>query len=203
MAYKGKLISVSGIDGCGKSAIVDGLSRYLTINKVSHICVNDPDKDGIAGLIRKIIKNGTIPAHNDTILALITAVRFETIHTKIAPALSQGTHVITHRWVADSKAYQDSSKATALHREICDNLQPDFQIILDADVEVCIERLKGRSDLDPNDRYDNSSKKEMEMRKAMFGRNLFDLNTAFIDANRLFPLVFGETLRHVKKVLGI
>lgn len=203
MSYKGKFIVVSGIDGCGKTSIISGVSRYLMLKNIHHIVVNDPDDEGIAGEIRTLVKDKNVDMLNDTMLGLITSVRYETIQKKIIPALTKGMHVISHRWVADSKAYQDRSKAVTFHREICDNLQPDYQIILEADVDVCIQRLKDKADADPNDRFDNSTKKEMEARHAMFTRELFELNTHFIDANRPFPLVLGDVITNLKQVLNI
>lgn len=179
---KGKLISVSGIDGVGKTTVIDHISRKMSEDDIDHIISYDPHKDlPISKIVRKLVKTRELP--DEIICGLITSARAETCQNIIVPALEKGKHVITHRFLLDSIAYQERKLAIGLHKILCNDIKVDCQIILDAPVEVCKDRLeiKNQGEI-TNDIFDNSSDELFEGRRSVFAMNLFSENTHFIDA---------------------
>jgi len=199
---KGKFISISGIDGVGKSTVLHRVSGELQNLDIPHCITEEPSKSGNSYYIRKLVKYG--PDFSDrATLCLVTAARYEIMQYLIKPTLERGTHVFAHRWLADSRAYQDYKLAGDLHKLICDDFMPDLQIILDAPAKHCIERIKKRKSDEEPDKFDNASEEVMEDRRSMFLRQIFEKDVEVIDAYRNIELVTRDTLNIVKNLIGV
>ena len=205
---KGKFISISGLDGVGKSTVLYRVSLALQELDVKHCITEEPSKSGNSHKIRELVKYGP-DFSSRAMLCLVTASRYETMEYLIKPALNRGTHVFAHRWLADSRAYQDYQMAGDLHKIVCDDFMPDLQIILDAPAKHCIERIKKRQarqqsqSAEKPDKFDNASEEVMEERRSMFMRQIFEPGVAIIDAYRDIELVYKDTFNVIKKTLGI
>ena len=201
---KGKFITISGLDGSGKSTVLRLLSQHLQDKDVPHNITEEPSKSGNAYQIRKLVKRDTYPPFQDnTILTFVTAARRETIDYLINPSLERGVHVISHRWLADSKAYQDPKLAAELHRLLCYDMMPDLQLILDAPVEVCEERIANRGTSGSLYSSDKASTEDVEWRRHEFTKQLFNKGVSFVDTNRDIKLVMKDVLYMVYKTLGL
>jgi len=196
---KGKFISFSGIDGVGKSTMMYMVAHHLQKSGIEHRITDEPSTFGKSKHIRKLVKEKDFS--DNATLCLVTAARVETINHLIKPTLESGGHVLTHRWLADSRAYQDYKLAGELHKLLCDNLMPDLQLVLDAPVQVCVERIKSRDNNEPLDRFDMAPEEVMESRRSMFLRQVFEPGVAIIDANYTKEIVFDNIMKHLKEVL--
>lgn len=199
---KGKFISISGIDGVGKSTVLHRVSAELQSMEINHCITEEPSKSGNSYHIRQLVKYG--PDFTDrATLCLVTAARYEVMEYLIKPTLERGTHVFAHRWLADSRAYQDYKLAGELHKLVCDDFMPNLQIILDAPAKHCIERIKNRQSDEEPDKFDKASEEVMEERRSMFLRQLFEKDVEVIDAYRDLDLVVRDALNIVKKTIGV
>ena len=111
-------------------------------------------------------------------LALMFASRAQHIMEVIQPALAEGQIVLCDRFTDSTEAYQGggrklgSEPVLALHRILCDDLQPDLTILMDSDVTASVERARRRNKADNakagHARHDEN-RFEQESR-AFFGR---------------------------------
>lgn len=149
---RGKLISIEGSEGAGKSTAVQFIKEYLTDLHKDIILTREPGGSAIAEEIRKIILQ---PHVNEAMIAetellLMFASRAQHIHHCIAPALSAGKWVICDRYIDASYAYQgggrlvDINKIQALDHWVVSGLYPDLTILLDIPVDLGLLRAEKR-----------------------------------------------------------
>ena len=87
-----------------------------------------------------------------TELALMFADRAQSIREIISPALTRGATVLCDRYTDSSEAYQGagrglgSERVLAVHRAICDDLQPDLTVLLLPDVDAALRRARDRNE---------------------------------------------------------
>jgi dTMP kinase len=153
---QGKLITLEGIEGVGKSTIqsfvIDTLAQTLHVDIIrTREPGGTPLAEAIRGLAMKIQDE---PVYPDTELLLMFAARAQHVHGVILPALSAGKWVVSDRFVDASYAYQgagrglDMSRIATLEEMVLGDLKPDLVIVLDAPVSVGMGRAKARQSTD-------------------------------------------------------
>jgi dTMP kinase len=84
-------------------------------------------------------------------MALMFADRAQSIHEIILPALDAGHIVLCDRYTDSSEAYQGagrelgSERILAMHRAVCNNLQPDLTLLLLPSLESSLHRARRRN----------------------------------------------------------
>ena len=103
----GKFIVIDGIDGCGKSTMVNLMADKLSKNgKV--VSTAEPSQGPIGKVLRDFLKNKKISGEIDALL--FAADRLWHVDNVIKPALEENTTVISDRYVGSSLAYQSAQK---------------------------------------------------------------------------------------------
>lgn len=152
----GKLITLEGIEGVGKSTIqsfvTETLSRALSVDVVR---TREPGGTPLAEEIRRIaVTAHDEPVHEDTELLLMFAARAQHVHEVIFPALSEGKWVVSDRFIDATYAYQgagrgiDVSRIDLLTKCVLEDFKPDLVLVLDAPVEVGMRRAQARQTTD-------------------------------------------------------
>ncbi|HJN38020.1 MAG TPA: dTMP kinase [Gammaproteobacteria bacterium] len=152
MNYKGKLISVEGLEGVGKSTVMSTIQAWSTDHLEDPIITREPGGTEISEKIRDIL----ISHHDDALagkteLLLMFAARAQLFEQRIQPALEQGRWVITDRFVDASYAYQgggrqiDLRTIKHLHRFVLNDFEADLTLLLDASMSVSKKRMVNRS----------------------------------------------------------
>lgn len=151
-ARPGFFISIEGADGSGKSSQARRLAAYLRSLGHDVVETREPGGGGEgAGAIRQLLLNGPadrwIPAAE---ALMMYAARAEHLDKLIRPALAAGKTVITDRFADSTMAYQGfagglgEEAVKALHAIVVGDDDPDLTLILDAPVDVGLQRAKGR-----------------------------------------------------------
>ncbi len=152
---RGKFITVEGIEGVGKSTNIDFLAGLIEAHGHAVKKTREPGGTPIAEQIRTILKqHGDEPLPDVAELLLLFAARSINVNNAIRPALNDGTWVISDRFTDSTRAYQGGGRgfprdsiewlATFVHGD----LQPDLTILLDAPVEIAMQRAGRRGELD-------------------------------------------------------
>ncbi|OGO93582.1 MAG: dTMP kinase [Coxiella sp. RIFCSPHIGHO2_12_FULL_42_15] len=148
---QGYFVSLEGIEGVGKSTALQFLQRYLQQHSISVVFTREPGGTPIAEAIRQVLLGHyTEPMTSDTELLLMFAGRAQNIAQVILPALQRGQWVLSDRFTDASFAYQGGGRGIAtqhiieLARWVQKDLQPDLTFLLDAPVEVGLQRVSGR-----------------------------------------------------------
>lgn len=145
----GKLITLEGIDGSGKSTALERLKAHPSMNNV--VFTREPTTDWIGEAVERAI-------HSDTDhlaeLFLFTADHAEHISKVIQPALGNGKTVISDRYSDSRYAYQ----GVTLSDKFDDPIEwiqsihngwtvvPDMTILFDIDPKIAVERCGNRGE---------------------------------------------------------
>jgi len=152
---RGLFITIEGGEGVGKSTNIEFIKTTLEAQGIQCIVTREPGGTPLAEEIREVlIKNRDEPVVTETELLLMFAARAQHLHQKILPALEAGTWVISDRFTDATYAYQSggrgvpSEKVALLETFVQGDVRPDLTLLLDAPIEVGMERAKNRGKLD-------------------------------------------------------
>lgn len=152
-----KFIVIEGLDGSGKSTIVNKVMKYLNNYNIYNVIITrEPGGTPIANILRSLIKyKSTTESINDiSELLMIYTARSQLLENIIKPSLSQGYWVIGDRYNLSSYAYQgggrgvDKTLLDVLSKKVTDNLFPDLTLYLDVSPEIGLKRIKNRNKID-------------------------------------------------------
>lgn len=137
-----------GIDGSGKSTLIDQFCRNLKEKQIPFVQTKEPGGTKIGEKIRKLLleKNNTLLSPMTEAL-LYYADRKQHIEEFIKPHLKKNTTVVSDRYWASTSAYQCGGRSLnenfveALKDQICKDCEPDLWILLDLPIEITLKRL--------------------------------------------------------------
>ena len=148
----GKFISVEGIEGVGKSTNIEVLVKCIRDAGHKVLTTREPGGTPFAEDIREILMNRSDePVPEIAELLLMFAARSFNVNNVILPALEAGTWVVSDRFTDSSRAYQGGGRGIPM--ETIDHIAdwvhgdtwPNLTILLDAPVEIGMERAGRRS----------------------------------------------------------
>src|SRR5437867_121629 len=145
----GRLITIEGVEGAGKSTQVTRLAAWLEDEGYRVCATSEPDGSPVGLHLRQLL--GTLPAVDPLTEAfLFAASRAEHVRRVIRPSLAAGAIVLCDRFADSTLAYQGHGRGVpldtiaALNRLATDGLAPDLTILLDLDVAEGLERVRRR-----------------------------------------------------------
>ncbi|SNS83736.1 thymidylate kinase [Granulicella rosea] len=153
---RGYFITFEGLDGSGKTTQLRRLAQSLTDRGYHVVTLRQPGSTALGDRIRGVLLDSRSEASVGQIapaaeLALMFADRAQAIAEIILPALAAGSIVLCDRYTDSSEAYQGggrqlgSERILALHRAVCDDLQPDLTLLLLPDLEASLARARRRN----------------------------------------------------------
>lgn len=145
----GKLISIEGGEGAGKSTVLEAVRECLVRAGKTVVCTREPGGTDVGEGIRRLLLD---PAHvidADAELLLMFASRAQLAHTLVQPAIARGDYVISDRFTDASFAYQGGGRGLAMAdiamleaRFV--GLRPDLTLLLDVPVAQGMARAEAR-----------------------------------------------------------
>lgn len=152
---RGKLITLEGIEGVGKSSNVTFVAECLKAAGKTVLVTREPGGTPIAEDLRRILLSEyaekILPK---TELLLLYAGRLQHVAHVIEPALAEGKWVVCDRFIDATFAYQGGGRQIPepdiqlLNDWTLGDFEPDCTILLDASVEVAFARIKPHRTLD-------------------------------------------------------
>lgn len=149
---RGKLITLEGIDGSGKSTVAEKLQKNPEIKAFKPVFTREPTRGTLTGnVVEKAIQSDTDQLAE---LFLFTADHAEHLAKLIKPALEKGKIVISDRYSDSRYAYQGMTLKTHLENplEWVKDLHrgwtivPDLTFLFDIRPEISIERCGKRGE---------------------------------------------------------
>ena len=149
----GIFITFEGIEGAGKSTLIDFIETFLLKEGYDVIKTREPGGTKIGEQIREILLNNENYITSDSELLLMFAARAQHIKEIILPALMADKIVLCDRFTDASYAYQGGGRGIEVERillveKMLGDLTPDLTLLLDLNVNSGMERTKNRSKLD-------------------------------------------------------
>jgi len=136
---RGRLITIEGIDGAGKTTLAAGLLDHLRGSGIEIELLREPGGVVVAEKIRTLVKDPalTIGARAETLL--YAAARAQLVEEALLPVLERGTWVLLDRFVDSSLAYQGAGRGLgidlvkAINEFGTGGLTPDRTLLLEID----------------------------------------------------------------------
>jgi len=146
----GKLITVEGIDGSGKTTLVQGLMESLKEQGLNCHLLREPGGVQLSEKLRDIVKDNSLTIGPRAEALIYAAARAQLIEEKLRPLLAEGQLVLLDRFVDSSLAYQGGGRNLGIKqiKELNDfatsGLTPDLTLLLKIDPKLAIERQSKR-----------------------------------------------------------
>jgi dTMP kinase len=152
MAARGRLITIEGLDGAGKTTVANGLRQAIMDKGNSIELLREPGGVRTSERIRELVKDpgATIGARAEALL--YAAARAQLTDEALEPLLNNGTWVLLDRFVDSSLAYQGGGRELGIDdvKSINDfgthRLAPDRTLLLVIDPAIGYSRARARGD---------------------------------------------------------
>tara|TARA_B110000014_G_scaffold84392_1_gene57770 strand:- start:301 stop:909 length:609 start_codon:yes stop_codon:yes gene_type:complete len=141
-------LAFEGIDGSGKTTLIDELSKKLTESNVDFNIVREPGGSKLGEGIRELLLSHDYNVDPTSEALLMSASRAQLIQEIVKPAINNGQVVITDRSAYSSVAYQGVGrdlgyqKIYELNDLAIDSFWPEKVILLDIDPKISLSRQK-------------------------------------------------------------
>jgi dTMP kinase len=152
---RGKFITLEGGEGVGKTTNLTFIKDYLQQQNITVTVTREPGGTALAEKIRHLVLDIDGESISDTTeLLLMFAARAQHIQHVIEPALAQGNWVLCDRFTDATYAYQGGGRKVSiatialLEQLVQGDLRPDLTLLLDAPIEVGMERAQKRAAFD-------------------------------------------------------
>ncbi len=132
---RGRLITIEGLDGAGKSTLATALQGELALQRPVTL-LREPGGVVLSERIRELVKDPGLRCDPRTEALLYAAARAQLVDELLEPLLAGGTWVLLDRFVDSSLAYQGAGRRlgvdeiAALNAFATGGLKPDRTLLL-------------------------------------------------------------------------
>jgi dTMP kinase len=148
----GRLVTIEGLDGAGKTTLAAGLAAALQARGVDAVLLREPGGVELSERLRGLVKDPRLRIGGAAEALLYAAARAQLVEERLRPLLDQGRWVLLDRFVDSSLAYQGAARGLgvdrvrALNRIATGDLIPDRTLLLVLDPAAGRARLAGRGE---------------------------------------------------------
>jgi dTMP kinase len=205
---RGRLITIEGLDGAGKTTHAHALAAELESRGVAVALLREPGGAALSERIRTLVKEPGLRVSARAEALLYAAARAQLVEESVEPLLARGTWVVLDRFVDSSLAYQGAGRGLgvesvgAVNLFATGGLAPDRTVLLDVDVATGRARLAERGE--PVDRLEGEDEAFFDSVRQAYAelarRNPERIRV--VDASRAPDDVLAATLDAVGDLLG-
>jgi dTMP kinase len=112
----GKLITIEGLDGAGKSTLARALSETLRARNLRVELLREPGGVETSERIRALVKDPALSVSPRTEALLYAAARAQLVEQRLLPLLDDGAIVLLDRYVDSSLAYQGAARGLGVEQ---------------------------------------------------------------------------------------
>ncbi len=206
---RGKLITIEGLDGAGKSTLASALAGALAGRGVRVELLREPGGVVLSERIRSLVQDPSLRVSARAETLLYAAARAQLVHERVAPLLEGGVWVLLDRFLDSSLAYQGAGRELGVERVRDINmfatggLAPARTLLLR--IAPATGRARQRSRGGSPDRLELESERFFEAIAAAYERlaSLEPDRIRTIDAELPAEQVLAQALRAVEDLLPI
>jgi dTMP kinase len=154
----GRLITIEGIDGAGKTTLAEALRKELAARGFDAELLREPGGVAAAERVRELVKDPGLRIGARAEALLYAAARAQLVEEALEPLLARGAWVLLDRFVDSSLAYQGAGRSLGIEsvRSINEfatgGRRPDRTLLLALDPQL--GRSRSRSRAEPVDRLE-------------------------------------------------
>lgn len=148
----GRLITIEGLDGAGKTTLAAALLDVLRERGVAVELLREPGGVALSERLRAVVKDPALTVGARAEALVYAAARAQLVEERVRPLLEAGTWVLLDRFVDSSLAYQGGGRGlgieevAALNRFGTGALTPDRTLYLRVDPLIGRERQGARGE---------------------------------------------------------
>jgi dTMP kinase len=149
---RGRLITIEGLDGSGKTTLADALVDALRSEGHDVILLREPGGVELSERIRALVKDPGLAVDPRAEALLYAAARAQLVAERVVPSLAAGTWVLLDRFVDSSLAYQGVGRelgveaVAEINHFATGGLRPDRTLLLRADAATRMARQASRGE---------------------------------------------------------
>jgi dTMP kinase len=149
---RGRLITIEGLDGTGKTTLAEALVDELRGDGGDVLLLREPGGVELSERIRAVVKDPGLEVGPRAEALLYAAARAQLVAERVEPALAAGTWVLLDRFVDSSLAYQGVGRGLGIEavRDVnlfaTGGLRPDRTLLLRADAATRAARQAVRGE---------------------------------------------------------
>jgi dTMP kinase len=136
---RGRLITIEGLDGTGKTTLADALAAALRAEGRDVALLREPGGVELSERIRALVKDPALEVDPRAEALLYAAARAQLVAARIEPALAAGTWVVLDRFVDSSLAYQGIGRGLGVDEVLELNLHATHGLLPDATVLLLLD----------------------------------------------------------------
>jgi dTMP kinase len=149
---RGRFIVFEGLDGAGTTTQLARLADRLTAAGISTESTKEPSTGPLGAALRQVI-DGRMRLDPAALALTFAADRADHLfneHNGVVKLLDEGHWVLCDRYLLSSLAYQPDERIEERWVQEINAfaIEPDITVFLDADPELCMERISARSSTD-------------------------------------------------------
>jgi dTMP kinase len=148
----GRLVTIEGLDGAGKTTLAAGLVAALAARGVQAVPLREPGGVELSERVRALVKDPALRVGGPAEALLYAAARAQLVEERVRPLLDEGSWVLLDRFVDSSLAYQGAARGLGVDRVrelnlfATGGLVPDRTLLLALDPAAGRARLEGRGE---------------------------------------------------------
>lgn len=156
---RGRLITIEGVDGAGKTTLAAALLDALTARGRDAVLLREPGGVPAAERIREVVIDPDLHVSARAEALLYAAARAQLVEEAIEPLLRKGKWVVLDRFIDSSLAYQGGGRelgieaVRAINEFALGSTHPDRTLLLMIEPEL--GRTRARSRTAPPDRLES------------------------------------------------
>jgi len=150
---RGKLITIEGIDGAGKSTLAGALVESIASRGHSVELLREPGGVELSERIRALVKDPALEVSPRSEALLYAAARAQLVDERVLPLLQDGVTLLLDRYVDSSLTYQGAARGLgvdqvrAINSFATGELVPDRTLLLRISPATGRARQTGRAEL--------------------------------------------------------
>jgi len=139
MAQRGRLITIEGVDGAGKTTLARGLTEALERRGIPVSLLREPGGVEVSERLRSLVKDPALTIGARAEALIYAAARAQLVEEAVQPRLASGAWIVLDRFVDSSLAYQGAGRklgieeVRALNAFATGGLAPDRTLLLSLD----------------------------------------------------------------------
>jgi dTMP kinase len=148
--YPGILITFEGIDGAGKTVLLERMAEWLKEQGIQTFVTKEPGGTHIGRMLKKVLLEEEKECDPRVEFLLFAADRAEHFARLIIPELQKGSVVLSDRMADSSLAYQGFGRGlnkeliTQVNKWAMHDLAPDLTYYVHVPYEIALERRLSR-----------------------------------------------------------
>jgi dTMP kinase len=142
---RGRLITIEGLDGAGKTTLAASLAEVLRERGLSVELLREPGGVALAERLRALVKDPGLDVGPRAEALIYAAARAQLVHESLLPLLESGSWVLLDRFVDSSLAYQGGGRGLGVEEVAELNRFAVAGLVPDRTLYLRIDPLSGRA----------------------------------------------------------